>query len=96
MILKTRSAPGYLPTFGPAWVSVYGTRREWELLESDTSSQMNKGLDEGCAYRGRVLLSLHTQVGAYPPAPTTAIDNDDFNKVRVSGQKECRKEMRID
>ncbi|XP_050712149.1 myoferlin-like isoform X3 [Eriocheir sinensis] len=79
------SAPGedgYLPTFGPAWVSVYGTRREWELLESDASSQMNKGLDVGCAYRGRVLLSLHTQVGAYPPAPTTAIDNDDFNKVR--------------
>ncbi|KAG0722541.1 Myoferlin [Chionoecetes opilio] len=79
------SAPGvdgYLPTFGPSWVNVYGTRRERELLEGDASKKMNKGEDEGCAYRGRVLLALHTNVGTYPPAPTTAIDNNDFNKVR--------------
>ncbi|XP_063877560.1 myoferlin-like isoform X2 [Scylla paramamosain] len=79
------SAPGedgYLPTFGPAWVNIYGTRREWELLEGDASKKMNKGQNEGCAYRGRVLLALHTQVGSYPAAPTTAIDNSDYNKVR--------------
>lgn len=79
------SAPGedgYLPTFGPSWVSVYGARREWELLEKDRAEKMNVGSDEGCAYRGRVLLALHTQVGAYPPAPTTALSNEEFNRVR--------------
>ncbi|KAK7086143.1 hypothetical protein SK128_016540 [Halocaridina rubra] len=79
------SAPGedgFLPTFGPAWVNVYGARREWELLEGQSAEKMNLGADKGCAYRGRVLLALHTQVGTYPPAPTTAIDNDSFNKVR--------------
>lgn len=79
------SAPGedgFLPTFGPAWVNVYGARREWELLEGDKSESMNVGVEEGCAYRGRVLLALHTHVGSYPPAPSTAIDNDAFNAVR--------------
>ncbi|KAK4319224.1 hypothetical protein Pmani_009818 [Petrolisthes manimaculis] len=79
------SAPGeegFLPTFGPAWVNVYGARREWELLESDGEGSMNEGREAGCAYRGRVLLALHTQVGSYPPAPTTSIDNTDFNKIR--------------
>lgn len=75
---------GFLPTFGPAWVNVYGARREWELLEGDKSASMNAGVEEGCAYRGRVLLALHTHVGSYPPAPSTAIDNDAFNAVRVS------------
>ncbi|XP_042241551.1 myoferlin-like isoform X2 [Homarus americanus] len=78
------SAPGedgYLPTFGPTWVSVYGARREWELLDSGGTEEMNKGNEEGCAYRGRVLMALHTQVGSYPPSPTTAIDNDEFRRV---------------
>nr|XP_045583890.1 myoferlin-like isoform X6 [Procambarus clarkii] len=78
------SAPGddgYLPTFGPTWVSVYGARREWELLDSDDAEKMNEGHEEGCAYRGRVLLALHTQVGSYPPSPATALDNDEFNRV---------------
>ncbi|XP_066944947.1 myoferlin-like isoform X4 [Macrobrachium rosenbergii] len=79
------SAPGedgFLPTFGPTWVNVYGARREWELLDGESAEKMNVGADRGCAYRGRVLCALHTQVGSYPPAPATAIDNDAFNSVR--------------
>ncbi|XP_069958116.1 myoferlin isoform X4 [Cherax quadricarinatus] len=78
------SAPGengYLPTFGPSWVSVYGARREWELLDSNDAEKMNEGSEEGCAYRGRALLALHTQVGSYPPSPTTALDNEEFNRI---------------
>lgn len=83
-LTRALPSPGFLPTFGPAWVNVYGARREWELLEGDKSESMNVGVEEGCAYRGRVLMALHTHVGSYPPAPSTAIDNDAFNAVRVS------------
>ena len=62
---------------------MYGARREWELLDGDSTEKMNVGSDRGCAYRGRVLCALHTQVGSYPAAPSTAIDNEAFNKVRV-------------
>ncbi|XP_064115112.1 myoferlin-like [Macrobrachium nipponense] len=79
------SAPGddgFLPTFGPTWVNLYGARREWELLDGESAEKMNVGADRGCAYRGRVLCALHTQVGSYPPAPATAIENDAFDGVR--------------
>ncbi|KAK3890490.1 hypothetical protein Pcinc_005570 [Petrolisthes cinctipes] len=79
------SAPGeegFLPTFGPAWVNVYGARREWELLESDGEGSMNKGWEAGCAYRGSVLLALHTKIGSYPSARITPMDYNDFNKIR--------------
>ena len=44
---------------------------------------MNEGIEEGCAYRGRVLVALHTNVGAYPPSPITNMVDHDFHKSRV-------------
>ncbi|KAF2350904.1 C2 domain [Trinorchestia longiramus] len=73
---------GFLPTFGPSYVNFYGAQREWELWHSSQNEARNEGVEEGVAFRGRVLVSLHTQVGAYPSSPLTNITVEDFEKVR--------------
>ena len=40
---------GHLPTFGPAFVHLYGSTRDYTLLD-DTGS-LNNGLGEGVSYR---------------------------------------------
>jgi hypothetical protein len=40
---------GYLPTFGPAFVHLYGSTRDYSLM--DENSPLNEGLGEGVAYR---------------------------------------------
>ena len=75
---------GFLPTFGPAFVPVYGSRRHWEIWEGKEKVLMNKGKEEGCSYRGRVLISLRTNVGAYPSLPTTDMDDTTFNQAKVN------------
>lgn len=40
---------GYLPTFGPAFVHLYGSTRDYSLI--DENSMLNDGLGEGVSYR---------------------------------------------
>ncbi|XP_045490218.1 otoferlin-like [Pieris rapae] len=51
---------GFLPTFGPAYIYMYGSTRECALL--DQSSNLNKGMGEGVQYRARILISIRTEV----------------------------------
>ncbi|KAK3090409.1 hypothetical protein FSP39_011632 [Pinctada imbricata] len=51
---------GFLPTYGPCWVNFYGSTRDYSLLNEHT--HLNDGLGEGVSYRGRVLLSIRTEV----------------------------------
>ncbi|KAM7540784.1 hypothetical protein Aperf_G00000029183 [Anoplocephala perfoliata] len=51
---------GYLPTFGPTFINLYGSTREF----SETINKfedLNLGKGEGCAYRGRILCELQTE-----------------------------------
>jgi otoferlin len=52
--------PGFLPTFGPCWVNLYGSTRNFSLIEEH--SHLNEGLDEGVSYRGRLLVMLTTEI----------------------------------
>ena len=56
---------GFLPTFGPAWINFYGSTREYKDF-TDQYDHLNKGVQEGVAFRGRVLLQLNTELGKYP------------------------------
>lgn len=47
-----------LPTFGPSWVYLYGAQRNYKILPGDDN--LNEGIGEGTAYRGRLLISLNT------------------------------------
>ena len=43
------SSQGYLPTFGPAFVHLYGSTRDFSFI--DEHSTLNDGMGEGVSYR---------------------------------------------
>lgn len=51
---------GFVPTFGPSWVNLYGSTRDYSLLDEHT--HLNDGLGEGVSYRGRVLIAIKTDI----------------------------------
>lgn len=42
-------SPGFLPTFGPAWINLYGSARNFTL--GDDTAELNEGIGEGVSYR---------------------------------------------
>lgn len=57
---STMDGPGFLPCFGPAFLNFYGAPREFHLLSSDHSEELNNGNGEGVAYRGRVNIRFNS------------------------------------
>ncbi|KAL0985656.1 hypothetical protein UPYG_G00160070, partial [Umbra pygmaea] len=51
---------GFLPTFGPAWVNIYGSARNFSLVDDNT--ELNEGIGEGVSWRGRVYLELAVEI----------------------------------
>uniref|UniRef100_A0A8C1SR92 Fer-1 like family member 4 n=1 Tax=Cyprinus carpio TaxID=7962 RepID=A0A8C1SR92_CYPCA len=60
---------GFNPTFGPAWVNLYGSPQNSTLR--DIHRDLNEGLSEGIFYRGRILLSLSVEVYSSPTVVVT-------------------------
>ncbi|XP_046851260.1 myoferlin-like isoform X2 [Xenia sp. Carnegie-2017] len=54
---------GYLPVFGPSFLNMYGSLREFCAL-GDEYEDLNKGIGEGVSYRGRILVQLETLLDA--------------------------------
>uniref|UniRef100_A0A3B4WJ04 Dysferlin, limb girdle muscular dystrophy 2B (autosomal recessive) n=1 Tax=Seriola lalandi dorsalis TaxID=1841481 RepID=A0A3B4WJ04_SERLL len=68
---------GFLPTFGPCFVNLYGSPREFTAF-NDPHEALNLGKGEGVAYRGRVLLELTTKLAEKPEQKTEDIPSDDL------------------
>lgn len=51
---------GFLPTFGPSYVYLYGSPRDYALFDEHTP--LNDGLGEGVMYRGRILMAVKTEI----------------------------------
>ncbi|XP_059837740.1 otoferlin isoform X5 [Hypanus sabinus] len=51
---------GFLPTFGPSWVNMYGSTRNYTLM--DEHQDLNEGLGEGVSFRARLLLSIGMEI----------------------------------
>ncbi|KAJ8352748.1 hypothetical protein SKAU_G00242240 [Synaphobranchus kaupii] len=51
---------GFLPTFGPAWVNLYGSTRNFTLV--DDSQELNEGVGEGVSFRGRLFLEVSVEI----------------------------------
>ncbi|XP_053689019.1 otoferlin-like [Sabethes cyaneus] len=51
---------GFLPTYGPSFVHLYGSTRDYNLI--DQNSNLNTGLGEGVSYRARLLLAIRTEI----------------------------------
>ncbi|XP_047242007.1 dysferlin isoform X4 [Girardinichthys multiradiatus] len=68
---------GFLPTFGPCFVNLYGSPREFTAF-NDPHEALNLGKGEGVAYRGRVLLELTTKLTDKLEHRTEDIPSDDL------------------
>ncbi|XP_067138016.1 myoferlin-like isoform X1 [Centruroides vittatus] len=83
MSINHISAPGeygYLPTYGPAWVNFYGSPREYTDLNNGCDG-LNKGIGEGCSYRGRALLSLRTNLGSFSEVKSVPVEKTELLQV---------------
>lgn len=68
---------GFLPTFGPCYLNLYGSPREFTGFP-DPYDDLNLGKGEGVAYRGRVLVELITKLDGTPTKKIEDIPNDDL------------------
>uniref|UniRef100_A0A669CVP8 Myoferlin n=1 Tax=Oreochromis niloticus TaxID=8128 RepID=A0A669CVP8_ORENI len=68
---------GFLPAFGPCYVNLYGSPREYSGLP-DPYEELNHGKGEGVAYRGRVLVQLSTQLDGKTDKNVDDISSDDI------------------
>uniref|UniRef100_A0A8B9KLI0 Myoferlin n=1 Tax=Astyanax mexicanus TaxID=7994 RepID=A0A8B9KLI0_ASTMX len=68
---------GFLPAFGPSYINLYGSPREFTGLP-DPYEDLNFGKGEGAAYRGRVLIELSTKLDGKADTDVEAISNDDI------------------
>ncbi|XP_016019672.2 myoferlin isoform X2 [Rousettus aegyptiacus] len=69
---------GFIPTFGPCYLNLYGSPREYTGFP-DPYEELNTGKGEGVAYRGRILVELSTFLEKTPPDKRLEpISNDDL------------------
>lgn len=59
-------AAGFNPTFGPAWVNLYGSPQNSALR--DIHRDLNEGMGEGIFYRGRILMAITVEIFSSPSA----------------------------
>ncbi|XP_044284631.1 dysferlin isoform X4 [Varanus komodoensis] len=59
--LEVDDGLGFLPTFGPCYINLYGSPREFTGFP-DPFEELNTGKGEGVAYRGRLLVELETKL----------------------------------
>ncbi|KAG7460806.1 hypothetical protein MATL_G00202750 [Megalops atlanticus] len=67
---------GFLPTFGPAWVNMYGSTRNYTLM--DEHQDLNEGLGEGVSFRARLLISIAVEI-----LDTTSLEIVSSTEVQV-------------
>ncbi|CAF1089117.1 unnamed protein product [Rotaria sordida] len=68
---------GFLPTFGPCWINLYGSPREYSEVPT-VLDELNSGKGDGVAYRGRIFVELQTILGETPNEPIGEISNSDL------------------
>ncbi|XP_068597029.1 myoferlin [Brachionichthys hirsutus] len=68
---------GFLPVFGPCYINLYGSPREFTGLP-DPYEELNFGKGEGVAYRGRILVELSTHLDGKSDKNVDDISRDDI------------------
>uniref|UniRef100_A0A3P8V2F0 Myoferlin n=1 Tax=Cynoglossus semilaevis TaxID=244447 RepID=A0A3P8V2F0_CYNSE len=71
------SEVGFLPAFGPCYINMYGSPREYTGLP-DPYEDLNLGKGEGVSYRGRILVELSTQLDGKVDKKIDDISSDDI------------------
>uniref|UniRef100_A0A8C7TQZ6 Myoferlin n=1 Tax=Oncorhynchus mykiss TaxID=8022 RepID=A0A8C7TQZ6_ONCMY len=76
-VLTGESEVGFLPAFGPCYINLYGSPREFTGLP-DPYEELNYGKGEGVAYRGRILVELSTKLEGKADKTVEEIPSDDI------------------
>ncbi|XP_017273942.1 myoferlin-like isoform X2 [Kryptolebias marmoratus] len=71
------SEVGFLPVFGPCYINLYGSPREFSGLP-DPYENLNFGEGEGVAYRGRILVELSTKLERKVDKTVESVPSDDL------------------
>uniref|UniRef100_A0A8C3JQU8 Fer-1 like family member 6 n=1 Tax=Calidris pygmaea TaxID=425635 RepID=A0A8C3JQU8_9CHAR len=75
---------GFLPTFGPAWINLYGSPRNHSLI--DDYQELNEGFGEGVSFRGRLFIEIAVEIlsgGSASPSDkmnSTEVEVEPFDK----------------
>ncbi|KAM4622831.1 fer-1-like protein 4 [Discoglossus pictus] len=84
---------GFNPTFGPAWVNLYGSPQNYTLR--DVHRDLNEGLGEGIFYRGRILVAVSVEIfsnnNIQDKKPLQALKNA-FGKLKLKKKSKKAKE----
>lgn len=85
---------GFNPTFGPAWVPLYGSLPSGGLR--DGFQNLNEGLGQGIWFRGRLLVAVSMEVleGRAEPEPPQAPQGSRLS--RLMGKKKKARRGQID
>ncbi|XP_071312012.1 dysferlin isoform X7 [Agelaius tricolor] len=78
--LEVDDGLGFLPTFGPCYINLYGSPREFTGFP-DPYESLNLGKGEGVAYRGRILVELETKLVEHMEQKVEEIPADDILRV---------------
>ncbi|XP_041283516.1 dysferlin isoform X8 [Onychostruthus taczanowskii] len=78
--LEVDDGLGFLPTFGPCYINLYGSPREFTGFP-DPYETLNLGKGEGVAYRGRILVELETKLVEHMEQKVEEIPADDILRV---------------
>lgn len=76
-VSNAASEVGFLPAFGPCYVNLYGSPREFSGLP-DPYEELNFGKGEGVAYRGRIMVELSTLLDGKVEKNVDDISSDDI------------------
>ncbi|XP_072259300.1 fer-1-like protein 4 [Pyxicephalus adspersus] len=84
---------GFNPTFGPAWINLYGSPQNYTLR--DVHRDLNEGLGEGIFYRGRILVAVSLETfsnnNVQEKKPLQALKNA-FSKLKLKKKSKKSKE----
>uniref|UniRef100_A0A665W534 Myoferlin n=1 Tax=Echeneis naucrates TaxID=173247 RepID=A0A665W534_ECHNA len=87
-----KSEVGFLPVFGPCYVNLYGSPREFTGLP-DPYEDLNLGKAEGVAYRGRILVELSTKLEGKVDKAVDSIHSDDILVAQVLEKYQRRRKF---
>eukprot|EP00795_Rhopilema_esculentum_P007851 gene7851-13729_t len=72
---------GFMPMFGPSWIHLYGSTRDYTMF--DEHIDLNNGIGEGISYRGRILMEM--DCFECEPDETGNVDVEDKTIGRTEG-----------
>nr|XP_045013191.1 fer-1-like protein 4 [Jaculus jaculus] len=90
LVSNPSRAAGFNPTFGPAWVPLYGSLPSGGLR--DGLQTLNEGLGQGIWFRGRLLVAVSTEVleGRSEPESTQTPQSSRLSRLTRRKKKKAK------